>query len=172
MAWSTPKTYSVGAVLTAADLNTYQRDNLNYLYGAAGTFSPTLTQSGSVTLTTATGRYFHIGYRCMLHIFLDLGGTGTTSNDLVVGAIPAAIAPKSSGTLGSATDTYTGTGYYFDSGTTNYTIVPFFDTSSTLRFRWTGSTGTTNMGSGPAFAAAAADSLIIDIFYETASPAT
>jgi hypothetical protein len=33
MAWTTPKTYTVGEVLTAATMNTHVRDNLSYLYG-------------------------------------------------------------------------------------------------------------------------------------------
>lgn len=32
MAYTSPKTYSVGDVLTASDMNTYQRDNISYLY--------------------------------------------------------------------------------------------------------------------------------------------
>ena len=32
MAYTTPKTYNVGDVLTASDMNTYQRDNISYLY--------------------------------------------------------------------------------------------------------------------------------------------
>lgn len=35
MAWTTPKTWSVGDVLTAADLNTYVRDQFNYAHGSA-----------------------------------------------------------------------------------------------------------------------------------------
>lgn len=37
MAWSSPKTWNVGDVLTAADMNTYVRDNAGYLHGDAGT---------------------------------------------------------------------------------------------------------------------------------------
>lgn len=36
MAWSAPRTWSVGEVVTAAIMNTHVRDNLNYLKGAAG----------------------------------------------------------------------------------------------------------------------------------------
>lgn len=36
MAFTTPKTYVVGAVLPAADLNTYERDNIRYLKGLDG----------------------------------------------------------------------------------------------------------------------------------------
>ena len=34
MAWTAPKTYNVGDVLTASEMNTYQRDNLLALVGA------------------------------------------------------------------------------------------------------------------------------------------
>jgi len=41
MAWTAPKTYAVGELVTAAILNTHIRDNLKYLKGLAGaiTFS-------------------------------------------------------------------------------------------------------------------------------------
>ena len=32
MTWTDPKTFTVGELLTAADLNTYVRDNLDFLY--------------------------------------------------------------------------------------------------------------------------------------------
>ena len=31
MAWNTPKTWGVGDILTASDMNTYVRDNTDYL---------------------------------------------------------------------------------------------------------------------------------------------
>ena len=36
MAWTNPKTWSAAAVLPASELNTYVRDNTNYLEGALG----------------------------------------------------------------------------------------------------------------------------------------
>ncbi len=46
MAWTAPKTYVAGAVLTAAELNTYERDNMLAL------------RSGSVAMTgQANGRF-------------------------------------------------------------------------------------------------------------------
>ena len=36
MAWTTPNTWVVGAILTAAQLNTHLRDNTRYLYGLDG----------------------------------------------------------------------------------------------------------------------------------------
>lgn len=36
MAWTAPKTWSVGELVTAANMNTHVRDNLSYLKGGAG----------------------------------------------------------------------------------------------------------------------------------------
>ena len=36
MAWTNPKTWTAAAILTAAELNTYVRDNTNFLKGATG----------------------------------------------------------------------------------------------------------------------------------------
>src|SRR5688572_10563024 len=56
MAWSAPKTWSVGEVVTAAMMNTHVRDNLDYLKGNAGgvTISNRVTAAG-VTIETASG---------------------------------------------------------------------------------------------------------------------
>ena len=51
MAWTTPATSTVGQVLTAAWVNTYVRDNTNYLYG--GRYRKT-TEKDVVNTTTET----------------------------------------------------------------------------------------------------------------------
>jgi hypothetical protein len=47
MVWSAPKTYTAGAVLTAAELNQYQRDNFNE------TCPPTVTTAGDMVFADA-----------------------------------------------------------------------------------------------------------------------
>ena len=47
MAWTTPKTFTAGSVLTAAELNTHLRDNLNE------TCAPTVTTAGDMTYADA-----------------------------------------------------------------------------------------------------------------------
>lgn len=54
MPWTTPKTFAVGDVLTAADLNTYVRDNAKWL----GTDKPHCRIRNSANINhTSTGNY-------------------------------------------------------------------------------------------------------------------
>jgi hypothetical protein len=56
MAWSTPRTYVTGELITAAILNTHIRDQLTYLYGARGVATMHFTSSNvSNVLTIAHG---------------------------------------------------------------------------------------------------------------------
>lgn len=136
--------------------------------GAAATFSPTITQVGSVTLTTATGRYFLVGNLCYLHCFIDFGGTGgTAGNDLVLGNIPTAIAPLASGEVANSSgQSYIGSGVYFDSGTAMYSLTGYFASSSTLKFIEANTISGNKFGTTPSMTPAAADSMSFDIVYE------
>jgi hypothetical protein len=69
MAWTTPKTWAVGDVLTAADMNTYVRDDLEAL-APAGTLYASMTPVFSSANANASigngftnGRYLQIGKR-------------------------------------------------------------------------------------------------------------
>ncbi len=56
MAWTTPKTFVAGAVLTAAELNTHMRDNLNHLFDSiddVGTLFNIASKTAAYTATTA-----------------------------------------------------------------------------------------------------------------------
>ena len=53
MAWSTPKTYVAGNVLTAAEKNTYERDNFNGYSTQARTWTATQTYNALVDITGA-----------------------------------------------------------------------------------------------------------------------
>lgn len=52
MAWTAPATYNVGDILTSANLNTYVRDNLNYLKGNAGRV--TIADGLTIPVTSGT----------------------------------------------------------------------------------------------------------------------
>jgi len=58
MGWTTPKTYSTLVKLTAAELNTYQRDNLNFLKSniAWGSASELTISSGAITVAQSHHR--------------------------------------------------------------------------------------------------------------------
>lgn len=139
---------------------------------AWATFTPTCTQSGAVTLTTATGRYSHIGTTCTLHVALDFGGTGGGATTIAVDSIPAAIAPRSSGSpVGSTADVPLGSFVYYDSGSALYSGTCFFASSSTISFVEANTISGSFLGGAPAITIAAADSLSLTITYETSSAA-
>lgn len=62
-AWTSPKTYTAGAALTAAEKNTYERDNMLYLYERVVGYNPTtssdLTRDNSA-FATITGLTFPV----------------------------------------------------------------------------------------------------------------
>src|SRR5262245_7568818 len=54
MAWTTPRTWVAGELVTASMLNTHLRDNLNFLYGGDyGNWTPSLTFDTAGNLTVA-----------------------------------------------------------------------------------------------------------------------
>lgn len=136
--------------------------------GGSGTaFAPTVLQPTSVTLTSAIGRGLIAGKICQLHVFIDFGGTGTSGNDITIASIPAAFAPRvSASPVTSTGESYSGCGFYFDSGSALYSLTCAFVTSSTIKI-WP---DILNSGAalGASIAIAAADSLKLDITYEIA----
>jgi hypothetical protein len=117
MAWTAPSTYTVGQVVTAAELNTDVRDNLNYLKGNAGLITisngvdvaGTMRASGNASPASGAGiellQVGSIGY------LLSYNRTGGASQALVLGAstyefdvgAAAAMTLNASGNLGIGT---------------------------------------------------------------------
>ena len=56
MAWTAPRTYTAGEIITASILNSAVRDNLRYLKGLDGA----VTLSDALILPDGAGRYLHI----------------------------------------------------------------------------------------------------------------
>jgi len=54
-------------------------------------WTPTVTQSGSVSVTVTQGRYMTIGDTAIVQVSLSVTGTGTAGNAVVIGGQPAAI---------------------------------------------------------------------------------
>lgn len=86
MAWTAPRTWVVGEIVTASLMNTDIRDNLNYLKGVSGTIS---LDSG---ISVAGAGYFGVTAGATPAIVADRvsgtasirAGTGATKNTLVV----------------------------------------------------------------------------------------
>lgn len=60
MAWTSPRTWVVGEILTAALLNVHLRDNVNYLYGSTGQVTLS-TAAGPLMFSSATGDKINFG---------------------------------------------------------------------------------------------------------------
>lgn len=81
MALTTPATWVAGAVVTATQLNTEDRDQFNALLAAPTAYTPTWTSSGSAPALgngTLVGEYYAIGDKFVdFTITLTLGSTST-----------------------------------------------------------------------------------------------
>jgi hypothetical protein len=96
------KTAWSAAALTESDINTY----LMHEGGAWTTWTPTLTQSGSVTVTVTRATYARSGRKIEFHAQLSVTGSGTGSNAILM-SLPVTAASSNhpiNGT-GAVTDT-------------------------------------------------------------------
>jgi len=76
--WTTSKTWSVGDTVPAADMNTYLRDNTQYLYDNAvvllDSYEVTTTNVGTITFDSISGDYTSLELRVRA-----AGGTSATT---------------------------------------------------------------------------------------------
>jgi hypothetical protein len=82
-----------------------------------GTWTPTITQSGSVAVTINRATYsIHHGRLCHVEVSLSVTAAGTAANAIVIGGQPAAIQPVGNGdamsVIGVANVMDSGTAYY------------------------------------------------------------
>ena len=139
-----------GQVLTAATLNTIGAVPVDY--------TPTLTQSATVTKTVALARYFQFQKFVTGQVLLNVTGAGTIGNAAQIG-LPFAV--KSGSPM-------TGFGYIYDANTNiiyNLTFVPFAPGGATLAgFYQTGNV----FGISPNIALAPGDQIAVNFSYEIA----
>jgi hypothetical protein len=166
---ATPKTWSSGDVLTAAQLNAELRDALLAAFPLAGgvgvwtSFTPTITQSGAVTKTVTYARYFRIGRLIIAQAKLDLTGAGTAANDVTISTLPA--------TAAFGTTMEIGTGVIYDaSATLAYKATVMLVSTTQIRFRPANTTTSGTLGSDTFTAAlASGDVISFSIMYESAT---
>jgi hypothetical protein len=154
------KTSWNGAALTESDINTYLMGE----GGAWTTWTPTLTQSGTVTATVTSAVYGRWGRLIVGQFRLSVTGSGTGSNAVTV-SLPVTSA-RTSVPVGSG-------GIYDVSAVLNYTGNVSLNTTTTLGFEPQGVGVSANLlgATGSGFTAALASGDIIQAFfvYEAAS---
>ena len=102
------KTFVDGDVLTASDINTY----LSGEGGAWTSFTPTVGQSGAVTVTNTRSRYARYGRTIHFTISLSVTGSGTGGNNILISLpVTAASAGEAMPGTGVVVDTSAGLTY-------------------------------------------------------------
>lgn len=90
MAWTTPRTWTTGELVTAALMNTHVRDNLSDLH-QDGTWTPTLTFGGSstgITYSTQSGGYLKVGRFVLCSARISLSSKGSATGNAVITGLP------------------------------------------------------------------------------------
>lgn len=128
-------------------------------------FTPTVTQSGSVTVSIVAARDCIIGKHAHVWFQLSVTGSGTGANDIVV-TIPAALAAHANA-IGATI--MSGVAMIYDNGTAFHSCFAYFATATTIKFIDPAVTSGASVGSGPSFALAVNDSISANLEYELAA---
>jgi hypothetical protein len=149
------KTFVDGDVLTASDINTYLMGE----GGAWTSYTPTVTQSGTVTCTVNYSKYSRYGRTIHWTFWLTMTGAGTGSNAVTV-TLPATAASATGGV---------GTAAIYDSSASTPYVCSFQTNSTTTVAFVNDASGAGNWGITPATALASGDTIRGQITYEAAS---
>jgi hypothetical protein len=136
-------------------------------HGALTTWTPTVTQSGSVTVTNTSSTYQRNGRLVTCRFQLSVTGSGSANNPIIIGGLPVTGA-HSFGAIGS--------GYLFDASVSfYYPCLPSLGSTATVHLLATSTNSADNrLGStGNPFASALAsgDVLTGEFRYEAAADA-
>lgn len=112
------KTFT-SATLSSADVNTYCK----HTGDAWNTWTPTVTQSGSVTVTVTRATYWRAGRAIHFQASLAVTGSGTGANPILM-SLPV--------TAASSGHPITGGGYIYDATVGNYPGVAYLNSSTTV----------------------------------------
>jgi hypothetical protein len=161
MPWTAPRTWVAGELVSAALLNTHLRDNLLVLNGATGpvvtNFTPTMSQSGGITLSTATGRYTRYGPLVIATTRCIASSSGSASNALVVGGLPVTA-------LDTAAGGGTCFGFFSRAGNPNHLLHGVWASTSSVNF-YSGAAATGLFGVNPAVTIASGDEVSLTFVY-------
>lgn len=147
-----------GAKILASDLATIFATNTD----AWTAYTPTLTQSATVTKTVVRANYFKIGRFVLAQVNLTVTGSGTAANEVRLGL------PVSAAATGALP---AGLGFIYDSSAgLAYKAMAVIDSVSYVTFIATNTTTAGRLGADTFTAAlAVSDSIEVFLAYESAS---
>jgi hypothetical protein len=126
MALATPRTWVVGEVVTAAELNAEVRDQWNDMLAAWVTYSPTWAGLSVLGSSTANGRYKKVGRTVTGTAELTWGTSSSLGTGTITVTLPATAATVA-GNLGWQT-----IGRYYDgAGSTWKTLIAYIASAGT-----------------------------------------
>lgn len=130
---------------------------------ATTTFTPTLSQSGSIPVTVNRAVYKIINKIALVEIDITATSTGTSGQRVVIAGIPTVARPAYVGGLLFPL----GTGFYYDVGVGLYScIVRAHTDASNMILQYAANTGI--IGVAPAIAVASSDRILLNLWYEVA----
>jgi hypothetical protein len=146
-----PFPFVSGAVLTAAQLNGI---------GEAWTsYTPTVTQSATITKTIAYAKYARVNKLVIVQVMMTATSAGTAGNAIAVGLPIASLNANGFGVIG--------TGMVYDlSASTSYLGMPVID-AGVVKF-WNNASAGNYLGASPSFAIASGDFISFTVAIEVA----
>ena len=165
MAWSTPRTWSTGELVTAAIMNAHVRDNLNAAFplgvDAWTVYTPTLT---NITLGNGIliGKYHRVGRTIHFRIKLTWGTTTSSSGNHIF-RLP--VAPHADYTINAHVANLT----LHDSGTAVWNGTGFITSGSDFLASYKSDTAATGVTATLPFTWTVNDQIFISGTYEAAS---
>lgn len=152
--------WSANDILTAADLNDAIGTGIvSTGLGAWTTYTPTFTQTATITKTVSRASYIKIGRLVIADVVLAATSAGTAGAQIRVG-LPVTAAATSPASVSA---------YFFDASVpTRYVLSGFAITTTALAFVHDTSAGGI-FGTTPGVTVASGDSIAFTVSYESAS---
>lgn len=163
MAWTAPKSWTAGEVVTAALMNAHLRDNLLEIGNPSAvwtTYAPALAQGVSLSTSTLTAEYSQSGKKVKGNVFAVFSSAGTAASQVTANVPVAPRRNSSPFTIGQFTIRDLSSSIYYTGS------VAFLGSASAVRFLVDGQTDA--FGVAPAITIASTDLLSFNFDYEAA----
>lgn len=157
--FTTPSTWTAGQSVAAATLNQQLRDNMLHVTEIQN-WSPTITQTGSVTRTVTYGRYWQTGKRVHATCYLSVTGSGSGTASILLSLPVTSVSMGAFQALGS--------GWINDaSGSVHWDGTVCFNSTTSCGLRTKGDVGFVG-ATATAFNLASGDIISFTLDYEAA----